>query len=102
MKQTIKKILYKDSLVLGIVLGIVLPLITFGVLYAISTFFAPIGKNFLIKLSTVILLSVIPNLLTLRHYLLKLKLDKTGRGVLLVTFILAIGYFVAYLKVLSA
>ena len=101
MKQTIKKIFYKDSLALGIVIGIGLPLISFGILYAVSTFFAPAGVDYLIKLSTMILVSVIPNLLTLRYYLLKPKFDKTGRGILLITFILAIGYFVVCLKVFN-
>jgi hypothetical protein len=101
MKQTIKKILYKDSLLLGIILGTGLPLISFGILYAISVFFAPADRNYLIKLSTVTLISVFTNLFPLRHYLAKLKFDKTGRGILLVTFILAIGYFAVYLRVLE-
>ena len=97
MKQTVKKILNRDSLLLGIILGIVIPLISVGILYPISTFFAPVGKDYLIKLPNIILLSVLPNLFVLRYYLLKLKLDKTGRGILLVTFILAIGYFAVIL-----
>jgi len=98
MKQTLKKIFYKDSLLLGIVLGIALPLVSFGILYAISTLFSPADKDYLIKLSTIILVSVGANLFPLRHYLTKLKFDKTGRGILLVTFILAIGYFAVYLR----
>ena len=101
MKQTIKKILHRDSLLFGIILGIGLPLILFGILYAVSTIFSPAGSGYLIKLSTIILVSVLPNLFVLRYYLLKLNLDKTGRGILLVTFILAIGYFAVYLRVLG-
>ena len=101
MKNIIKKIFYKDSLLLGVVLGIALPLISFGILYAISTIFAPAGKDYLIDLSVVILVSVFTNLFTLRYYLIKPKFDKTGRGILLVTFILAIGYFAVYLRLFS-
>ena len=97
MKEGIKKIFYKDSLLLGIVLGIALPLILFGILYTISTLFAPSGKDYLIKLPKLILLSIIPNLLTLRFYLKDLKFDRTGRGILLVTFVLAIGYFAMFI-----
>jgi hypothetical protein len=97
MKQIIKKILYKDSLLLGIVIGIVLPFVLFGVLYAISTLLSPEGKDYLIKLPKIILLSLIPNLLTLRYYLKKLEFDRTGRGILLVTFVLAIGYFAIFI-----
>ena len=100
MKQTIKKLLNRDSLLLGIIIGIVLPLISVGILYPISTFFAPAGKDYLIAMSNIILLSVLPNLFVLRYYLLKLKLDKTGRGILLVSFILAIGYFAVYLGIM--
>lgn len=91
-----KKILYKDSMGLGIVLAILLPIVCFGILFGISVLFAPEGKDYLIKLSSIILVSVFANLFTMRHYLVKLKFDKTGRGILLVTFVLAIAYFVCY------
>ncbi|MDR0603234.1 MAG: hypothetical protein LBG80_02890 [Bacteroidales bacterium] len=93
MKISKIKILYKDNLLLGIALGVLVPLISFGILYGISVIFAPEGKDYLIKISTIVLVSVFLNLFTLRYYLLKLKFDKTGRGILLVTFILAIAYF---------
>ena len=96
MKDVIIKVLRKDSIILGIVLGIILPLVSFGVLYVVSTLLSPPNKEYLIKLSTITLVSVFSNLFTLRYYLLKLKFDKTGRGILLVTFALAIGYFATY------
>ena len=89
-------ILRKDSMGLGILLGILLPIVCFGILFAISAFFAPEGKDYLIKLSSIMLVSVFSNLFTMRYYLVKLKFDKTGRGILLVTFILAIAYFACY------
>jgi len=100
MKNRIKKILYRDSFLLGIVLGTALPLVSFGILYAVSTSFAPAGKKYLVELSTLMLLSVFTNLFTIRYYLLKPKFDKTGKGILLVTFVLAIGYFALYLRIL--
>jgi hypothetical protein len=90
------KILKKDSLMLGIVIGTVLPAVLFGVLYGISCFFAPAGKDYLIQPATLALVSIFPNLFTLRHYLIKLQMDKTGRGILLVTFVIAILYFAFY------
>ncbi|MDR2407892.1 MAG: hypothetical protein LBE13_07260 [Bacteroidales bacterium] len=93
MKISKIKFLYKDTILLGTGLGILVPLIAFGILYAISVGFAPEGKDYIIKISTVELVSVFLNLFTLRYYLLKLKFDRTGRGILLVTFILAIAYF---------
>ena len=90
------KILKKDSLLLGIVIGIVFPTILFVVFYLLSRGFAPAGKDYLVQLPKIALISIFPNLFTLRYYLIKLKLDKTGRGILLVTFVFAILYFVFY------
>ena len=92
----ITKIFKKDSLLLGVILGIVFPAILFAILYALSRFFAPIGKDYLVRLATLALISIFPNLFTLRYYLTKLKLDKTGRGILLATFVFAILYFIFY------
>jgi hypothetical protein len=86
----------KDSILIGTALGIILPLLVFGILFAVSVLFAPTGRDYLIKLSTIILVSVFSNLFTMRYYLLKLKADRTGRGILLVTFVFAITYFVVY------
>jgi len=83
---------------LGLVIGILFPAILFGILYGISEIFAPEGKEYLIKLPTLMLVSIFPNLFTLRYYLKKLKYDRTGRGILLVTFVYAILYFAVYLK----
>jgi membrane protease YdiL (CAAX protease family) len=96
MKQFIIKIFHRDSFLFGIGLGVVIPLIFFGILYAISICFSPAGKDYLIKLPTIVLVSVFTNLFTFRHYLIKLKFDRTGRGILLMTFISAIAYFVMH------
>lgn len=90
--------LRRDSMYLGLVIGIFFPAILFGILYGISEIFAPEGKEYLIKLPTLMLVSIFPNLFTLRYYLKKLKYDRTGRGILLVTFVYAILYFAVYLK----
>ena len=87
------KILRRDSMLFGIIFGICLPAVCFGILYTISTVFAPEDKDYLIKLPSVLLISVFSNLFTIRYYLLTLKYDKTGRGILMVTFILAIAFF---------
>jgi cytochrome bd-type quinol oxidase subunit 2 len=92
--------LRRDSMGLGIIIGILFPGILFGILLTLSTFFAPEGKDYLIKLPTLILVSVLPNLFTLRYYLIKLKYDRTGRGILLTTFVFAILYFFIYLNII--
>lgn len=88
--------LRRDSIWLGLIIGILFPAILFGILFVISTSLAPEGRDYLIKLPTLILVSIFPNLFTLRYYLVKLKYDRTGRGILLITFVYAIAYFVVF------
>ena len=90
--------LKSDQLWLGIVLGILLPVLVFGILFLIAKCCAPVGKELLIPMSTVLLVSIFTNLFTMRYYLVKLKYDRTGRGILLVTFLLAIAYFILFDK----
>lgn len=83
--------LRRDSLWMGNLIGILCPALIFGLIELIIFI---IGKNFervaVIEIQKILLLSVIPNLFILRHYLLKLKYDLTGRGILLATFLIAI------------
>ena len=83
--------LRRDSLWMGILIGILCPALIFGLIELIIFI---IGKNFervaVIEIQKILLLSVIPNLFFFFHYLLKLKYDLTGRGILLATFLIAI------------
>lgn len=91
----------KNSMYLGIMLGTFTPAITLGVLYVFIIIIPEIffQKSQILKTSTLFLVSIIPNALLMRYYLLKLQLDKTGRGILLMTFVYIITYFIA-LKIL--
>lgn len=90
--------LRRDSFAVGIVLGIVLPLVLFGIIYGIYALICHANPQMLVRnpdltkdlIPKFILLALIPNIFTLRYYLLKLKFDKTGRGILGVTFVWAI------------
>ncbi len=91
--------LKKDSWGLGIGVAIGLPLVVFGILTLIKVItIKTAGFNPFLKDSTVELISIFINMFTLRYYLVKLTFDKTGRGILLVTFIMAIAFFVVNLK----
>jgi len=85
------KFLKRDSLVFGIIISLVTTIIVF----IIFKFISLLTKNFnplniqMIQNSTVQLIAIFSNMFTLRYYLVKLKADKTGRGILLVTFVLA-------------
>ncbi len=79
------KIFKKDSIIFGIILGIVLP----GIIYAILQYIKiPLTKH------TSLLLSLSINMLTIRYYFVNLRYDRTGRGILFVTFIFGIIIFV--------
>ena len=83
--------LRRDSLPMGLFIGFLCPAIFFGILYAVITLVqhqtGALQMDRMVQ--KLILLSVVPNVLILRYYLVKLKYDLTGRGILLVTFAIA-------------
>jgi RsiW-degrading membrane proteinase PrsW (M82 family) len=83
--------LRKDSFWMGLLLGFIIPALIFGLLQLIILFLPHklIDAN-VFTLQRLILISIIPNIILLRYYLLKLKYDLTGRGILAVTFIIGI------------
>lgn len=83
--------LRRDSLPMGLFIGFICPAVLFGILYAIVVIVQQHTGSLNIEkmIQKLILLSVIPNVLLLRYYLVKLKYDLTGRGILLVTFAIA-------------
>ena len=67
--------LRKDSMPMGLFIGFICPAICFGLLYAIITLVQHQtgALNMDRMIQKLILLSVIPNVLLLRYYLVKLK-----------------------------
>ncbi len=95
------KFFKKDSLWFGVLLALVLSGATFGVLYLLNNTVLVNPQNndqSVFKLSTLYILSLVPNAILLRWYLVNLKADKTGRGILLVTFIFAVVFMIIYYK----
>ncbi len=93
--------LKKDNWILGIALGILVPLIIYGIIFAAMSQWGTIDENlniYIVKESTMQLAGIFANMFTFRYYMVNLKYDKTGRGILLATFAYA-GLFV-YLHVL--
>ncbi len=93
------KFLKKDSFVMGLLLGTLLPLVVFGILYFINVSFpnSETGRR-IFKLTTIMILGLVPNALTLRYYLVNLKADKSGRGIMFMTFVYAIVFMIFYMK----
>jgi len=95
----IRRFFQQDNMLLGIGVGIVVPALVYGLFILIVNLFSGSAPNAapLVKTSTIQLVAIFTNLFTLRYYLLRLKFDYTGRGILLVTMILAIIYFALHL-----
>ena len=86
------KFLKKDSFWLGVILGVVLPAIVFGILYLILSYSPSATTHH--QIAKLVVLGIVPNGLVLRYYLVNLKADKTGRGLIFVTFLLAIVFII--------
>ncbi|MFO7979096.1 MAG: hypothetical protein R6U64_10595 [Bacteroidales bacterium] len=97
MKNIFSK-LKRDSWTLGIILGVVLPLIVYGLVMLILMQWGTLREGvYVLKPSTTKLIAIFSNLFTFRYYMVTLKYDRTGRGILLVTFVFAAIFFVLYL-----
>ncbi len=91
-----KKLFRQDNFILGIVMGAISPWISLGILYLLNMLFRDIILKVptLVQMSTLELIAIVVNVIMMRQYMVKLKYDKTGRGLLFVTFIYIIAYAV--------
>ena len=80
----------RDNIWLGIGMAIAITGLSYLLLILINSL---ISSTDILQNSTMKLLAIFVNLIPFRYYLVKLKADKTGRGILLVTFILSMLYF---------
>jgi hypothetical protein len=89
--------LKRDSIWFGLLLGTLLPVVLYLIITAIGKFTEPgtiINRPF--EGYKPILLSLVVNLVTLRIYFVNLKMDKTGRGILLATFTIGVIFFIFF------
>jgi len=91
------KIIKRDQYGAGLLLGLLLPALLYLVLFAIDFLvFRFFSTHILAKQDYLYILSLVVNLFTIRYYFVNLKYDKTGRGILIVTFAYALVYFILY------
>ena len=87
----------KDSVWTGILIGMLMPVALYGLLYGGLVLYRYIAGNpNAFNASLLLLVSPVVNLFFIRYYFVNRKFDDTGRGLLLVTFIYVIAYFVIY------
>lgn len=85
----------RDSYWFGILIGILMPLVMYAILIGVLHMYnrmASLGGR--LDESLLQLICPMVNLFFLRYYLVTKKYDETGRGVLLVTFVYVIAYFI--------
>lgn len=86
--------LKKDHYVFGLGVGILAPLVLFGLIYGMNYLLLLIGvAKYQLDLQTHVLISLFGNLLPIRYYFVNLTFDKTGRGILIITFVTVLVFF---------
>ena len=84
----------KDHIIFGSALGLFIPVFIFGLILLINYFLIQAGMvQVYLDRKIDLLIGITGNLVPIRYYFVNLKFEKTGRGVLLVTFILFISFF---------
>ena len=79
----------KDSYVWGAIMGVILPLILFLIVSFISSQSSN-GTTPWLENQKLLMLSLIPNIILIRYYLVSLKADKTGRALLFSTSVILV------------
>jgi hypothetical protein len=90
------KFFKRDQFGLGVIMGILLPVILLFLFYFVNALFGrpPLSFHAFIRNETFQLVCIAVNVLPFRQYMIKYKFDKTGRGMLISTFAYAILYVV--------
>ena len=87
-------LLNKNSHVFGGIIGLILPVLGFLLVYGIITMVEMLTGYVLIQdISKIKILGIAFNLWPIRYYFINKKYELTGRGILLVTFIYVVVYF---------
>ncbi|MCB2221707.1 MAG: hypothetical protein KQI35_15030 [Bacteroidetes bacterium] len=85
----------KDHYLFGLLVGILVPLILYGIILLFNYMLLIMGvAKFYLDHETHVLVSLFGNLLPIRYYFVNLVYDKTGRGVLLITFVVVLLFFI--------
>jgi len=93
--MSIKDWLKKDELSLGVLIGLVTPL-PVAVLFAVILRLIQINIHILgnTRITDMLLLGVGTNLLIMRYYIIKLKFENTAKGLIIVSFIIILLFFI--------
>jgi len=93
--MSLSKWLMKDSLSFGIMLGLIIP-VPAALFFAGTLRLVQYNFHFLSRVrdADILLLGIAVNLLVMRFYFVKFKLADTGKGIMLVSVLMVILFFV--------
>jgi len=92
-------LLKQDNFITGLVFGLLLPVPMYGVLWTIDTLMKKTGFwSGLHPHENLYLLSIALNFIAARFYLVKWKLPKTGKGMMLVSIVMVVAFFLLFYK----
>jgi len=78
----------KDTWTLGLIIGVFLPVLVYiPVILSFATYGHVDGIIYMIRPKTPVLIAIAANLFPLRYFMVNRKYDKTGRGILIPTFV---------------
>jgi hypothetical protein len=91
----LKRWLNTDKISLGLILGVIIP-VPFALLFAailrlIQTNFHMLSR---VRDADMLLLGLAVNLIVMRYYLVKLKFEKTGKALLVLTVFMILMFFI--------
>ncbi|MBP6978244.1 MAG: hypothetical protein PHD61_02345 [Bacteroidales bacterium] len=91
--------LNRDSFPFGVFLGAVAPAVFMGILFLLNLLIEKwVVYGTFVKFNILILVSITLDLIIMRYYFVKLGYDRTGRGILLITFIYMMSFFIFFAK----
>lgn len=84
----------KDSYIIGILVGLILPIIFFGIVWLLNMLLFSLFHVHLTRQTHYLyLLSAAINVVPIRYYLVNIKAEKSGIGVLVLTGVYILTYF---------
>lgn len=93
--MNLKKWLLTDETSVGVILGLVLPIITsflfLVILRLVQNYFHVLNEVHDIKM---LLLGMVANIIAMRYYMINLKLLKTGKALLALTVFMIVIFFI--------
>lgn len=93
--MSVKNWLKQDKIVLGGLIGLIIP-VPVALFFAIILRLIQINFHVLarIRMTDLFLLGLALNLVVMRYYFLKLKFENTGKGVMIITIMMVMVFFI--------